>query len=148
MGTTARNFFSRQEKAELKQAILTAELDTSGEIRLHIENHCKGEVMDRAADVFAMLKMHKTDLRNGVLFYLAVKDRKYAIIGDKGINQVVPDNFWNEIKEEMGNTFKEGNFAEGLINGIHQAGKHLKKHFPHQTDDINELSDEISFGAE
>lgn len=147
MGTTARNFFSRQEKDELKQAILTAELDTSGEIRLHIENHCKGDVMDRAADVFAMLKMHKTDLRNGVLFYLAVKDRKFAIIGDKGINQVVPDNFWDEIKEEMGKAFKEGNFAEGLINGIHQAGKHLKKHFPHQTDDINELSDEISFGA-
>lgn len=148
MGTTARNFFSRQQKAEIRQAILTAELDTSGEIRVHIENHCKGDVMDRAADVFAMLKMHKTDLRNGVLFYLAVKDRKFAIIGDKGINKVVPDNFWDEIKEEMFNAFKEGNFAEGLINGIHQAGKHLKKHFPHQTDDINELSDEISFGAE
>jgi len=148
MSATARNFFSRQQKAELKQAILTAELDTSGEIRLHIENHCKGDVMDRAADVFAMLKMHKTDLRNGVLFYLAVKDRKFAIIGDKGINQVVPDNFWDEIKEEMTVAFKKENFAEGLINGIQQAGKHLKKHFPHQTDDINELSDEISFGAE
>jgi uncharacterized membrane protein len=90
--------------------------------------------------------MEKTELRNGVLFYLAVKSRKFAIIGDKGINAEVPENFWDEIKSNMEKLFKEGKFVEGLVQGIEETGKQLKKHFPHHLDDINELSDEISFG--
>lgn len=147
MPTSARNFFSREEKNSIKQAILNAELDTSGEIRIHIENHCKGEPKERAADVFAHLKMHETELRNGVLFYLAIKDRKFAILGDKGINAAVGDNFWDEIKAKMTANFAEGKFADGITQAITMAGQQLKKHFPHQTDDINELSDEISFGS-
>ncbi len=145
--TTARNFFSREKKHQIKEAILQAELDTSGEIRVHIENQCKEDVMDRTARIFEKLKMHKTDLRNGVLFYLAIKDRKFAILGDKGINKEVPDDFWDDIKEKMTSLFAEGKFAEGLATGIDMTGKQLKKHFPYQTDDINELSDEISFGG-
>lgn len=145
--TTAKNFFSREQKQEIRQAILKAELDTSGEIRVHIENSCKEDVMDRAAVVFEKLKMHKTDLRNGILFFLAVKDRKFAILGDKGINKEVPDDFWDNIKEKMISLFSDGNFTQGLVTGIEMTGKQLKKHFPHQTDDINELSDEISFGG-
>lgn len=147
MPTSARNFFSREEKNRIRQAILNAELDTSGEIRVHIENHCKGEPKERAADVFALLKMQETELRNGVLFYLAIKDRKFAILGDKGINAAVGDNFWDEIKAKMSGAFAEGEFADGLVEAIRLAGHQLKKHFPHQTDDINELSDEISFGS-
>ncbi len=144
--TSSRKFFTKEQKSEIKKAILMAELDTSGEIKVHIENHCDEAVLDRAAYWFGKLKMDKTELRNGVLFYLAVKSKRFAIIGDEGINKEVPENFWDEVKEEMAEQFANQKFAEGLSLGIQKAGKLLKKHFPHQTDDINELSDEISFG--
>jgi uncharacterized membrane protein len=146
MGVSARKFFSAEEKNEIKEAIKEAEKNTSGEIRVHIENKCKGEVLDRAAFLFKQLGMEKTKLRNGVLFYLALKNRQFAILGDQGINAVVPEDFWNEIAQMMTEKFKEGKFKEGLVQGILRAGKQLKGHFPHQKDDINELSDEISFG--
>ncbi|MCA1747610.1 MAG: TPM domain-containing protein [Bacteroidales bacterium] len=142
----AANFFNKEEKAALKEAIAQAELNTSGEIRLHVENHCKGDVLDCAAAWFDKLKMQKTEKRNGVLFYIAVKDRQFAIIGDAGINAVTPDDFWENIKEEMLQHFKENRFADGLVKGITMAGEQLKKQFPYQSDDINELSNEISFG--
>ena len=148
MGKAATDFFSRQEKEDIKQAIMNAELDTSGEIRVHIENTFSGEVMDRAAFVFKQLGMNNTRLRNGVLIYLAVKNRRFAIIGDSGINKVVPENFWNDIKSNMLNHFRENRFTEGLIEAIAATGLHLKKHFPHQRDDVNELPDEISFGKD
>lgn len=143
----AADQFKLSEKIKVVNAVKQAELNTSGEIRVHIEDRCKGDVLDRATDVFAMLKMHKTDLRNGVLFYLALKDHQFAILGDAGINKVVPDNFWESIKEAMLNYFKEGNLAEGLAAGIGMAGDKLKQHFPYQSDDVNELPDDISFGS-
>lgn len=146
MAKSAKSFFTKQQQDDLKQAILKAELDTSGEVRIHIENTCKGEVLDRASFIFEKLKIQKTELRNGVLFYLAIKNKKFAILGDKGINASVPENFWDEIKQKMMENFKEENFTEGLIEGISIAGEKLKKHFPYHSDDINELSDEISFG--
>lgn len=143
----AADQFKLSEKIKVVSAVKQAELNTSGEIRVHIEDRCKGDVLDRATDVFAMLKMHKTDLRNGVLFYLALKDHQFAILGDAGINKVVPDNFWESIKEAMLNYFKEGNLADGLATGIGMAGEKLKQHFPYQSDDVNELPDDISFGS-
>ncbi len=148
MAISAKNFFSKEQKEQIKHAIINAELDTSGEIKVHIENNCKEEVLDRAAYWFDKLKMQKTELRNGVLFYLAVKSKKFAIIGDAGINQAVPDNFWSEVKDMMAGQFKKGNFTEGLTEGISRTGKLLKKHFPYHSDDINELSNEISFGKD
>ncbi len=145
MSQSAKDFFSGEQRDDIKQAIMNAELDTSGEIRVHIDSKCKGEVMDRAYEVFKKLKMHDTGLRNGVLFYLAVKNRKFAIIGDKGINEIVPEDFWEELKSDMLDAFREGNFTDGLIDGITRTGTHLKQHFPYQTDDVNELPDEISF---
>ena len=142
----AANFFTKQQKEQIKQAIATAELNTSGEIRLHVDNRCKIDVLDCAAGWFEKLKMHKTELRNGVLFYLALKDRKFAIIGDAGINAVTPDDFWDNIKKEVLSHFSEENFTGGLIKGIDMAGEQLKAHFPYQSGDENELSDEISFG--
>ena len=142
---SVENFFSKEQKKQITDAIASAELNTSGEIRLHVEGRCKIDVLDRAAYVFAKLKMHETAQRNGVLFYLAVYDRKFAILGDAGINKVVPENFWDDVKETMLGFFKEGKMAEGIITGILMAGTHLKANFPHQTDDVNELSDEISF---
>jgi uncharacterized membrane protein len=142
---SVQNFFSEEEKKQITDAIAHAEMDTSGEIRLHVEGRCKLDVLDRAAYVFEKLKMFETAQRNGVLFYLAVYDRKFAILGDAGINQVVPENFWDEIKETMLNFFKDKKFAEGISKGILMAGEQLKASFPYQTDDVNELSDEISF---
>jgi uncharacterized membrane protein len=141
----ARTFFTAEQQQEIIRAIRNAEMDTSGEIRLHLEESCGDDVLDRAADIFRKLEMHKTELRNGVLIYLAVKDRQFAIIGDVGINEKVPENFWDDIKEDMVANFIQGNFVKGLINAIEASGKELKNYFPRNAGDINEMSDEISF---
>ncbi|HRS53549.1 MAG TPA: TPM domain-containing protein [Bacteroidales bacterium] len=138
-------YFTPEQKEDIRRAIMNAELESSGEIKIHIENICKGDVMDRATQVFNALGMDKTRLRNGVLIYLALKNRKFAIIGDVGINAVVPNDFWEGIKQFMLNHFREGNFAEGLCEAIAIIGKQLGIHFPRKKSDINELSDEISY---
>ncbi len=141
----ASSFFTKEQQSQILTAVKEAEEATSGEIRVHIETAFSGDVLDRAAWVFRKLGMHKTALRNGVLIYLSVEDRKYAIIGDAGINAKVPEGFWKRISELMQKNFKEGKFTEGLSEGILLAGEQLKTHFPHQKDDVNELPDEISF---
>lgn len=146
MTISAKNFFTKKEKEDIKKAIVNAELDTSGEIRVHIDQLCSRDVMDNAAYIFKNLNMQKTKLRNGVLIYLAIKNKKFAIIGDIGINKVVPENFWDSIKDKMLENFKEGNFTNGICEAITLSGKQLKKYFPYQKDDINELPDDISFG--
>lgn len=143
----AKELFTDEDKKAIVKAIKEAEFHTSGEIQVHIEKKCREDVLDRASKIFAGLNMHETKERNGVLFYLAVEDKKFAILGDKGINSQVPDNFWNEIKERMQQKFRTGNFTEGLCEGILDAGKALKAHFPYDSDDINELPDDISFGS-
>ena len=143
--TSASNFFTKDQQEYLRQSIMNAELDTSGEIRVHIENTCKGDALDRALAVFKKLGMEKTESRNGVLIYLAVKNRKFAIIGDEGIHEVVSEIFWESIKNKMLNQFRENHFTEGLVEAITETGQQLKKYFPHQTDDKNELPDDISF---
>lgn len=138
--------FTKEQEQQIVSAIKQAELNTSGEIRVHVEKKCKGDVLDRAANVFAMLEMHQTELRNGVLFYLATHDKQFAILGDAGINVNVPENFWETIKETMLLHFKDGDFTLGLSKGIEMAGEKLKEFFPYQSDDLNELPDEISYG--
>jgi uncharacterized membrane protein len=140
-------YFSPENKLQIANAIRVAEMNTSGEIRLHIEKYCKGDVLDQATYVFEKLEMHKTQLRNGVLFYLAVEDHKFAILGDAGINQKVSEDFWEKTKELVLSKFKEGNITEGLTNGILMAGEQLKEHFPYLTEDKNELTNDISFGG-
>ncbi len=143
----AEKLFSPEEKAQIVAAIQSAETRTSGEIQVHIENHCKGQVLDRAAEIFEMLKMYQTKDRNGVLIYLAVLDHKFAILGDAGINAVVPSDFWESTKELMASHFRQGKFTQGLIEGIQLAGNQLGTHFPfNRSSDKNELSDEVSFG--
>lgn len=143
---SAKKFFSEDQKQAIQQAIANAELNTSGEIRVHIDDKCKEDVLDQAANLFHQLKMDATELRNGVLFYLAVDDHKFAILGDKGINEKVPADFWNTVKEEMLTHFKQQQFTEGLCKGIEMAGLKLKAHFPLQSNDTNELSNDVSFG--
>lgn len=141
----AKDFFTEAQKKRIQQAIADAEFNTSGEIRVHVDNACKIDVLDRAANVFHELQMDATALRNGILFYLAIKDRKFAILGDKGINEKVPSGFWDNIKETMLNYFKKEEFTEGLSKGIEMAGEKLKAYFPYQDNDTNELSNEVSF---
>jgi uncharacterized membrane protein len=141
----ASSFFTKEQQAQILASVREAEKETSGEIRVHIETSFEGDVLDRAAWVFNKLGMHKTAERNGVLFYLAVSNRKFAIIGDAGINSKVPSGFWDEISNLLMKRFKENKFTEGLSEGIILAGKQLQTHFPYRKDDVNELSDEISF---
>ena len=143
---SARNFFTSEQQKSIQQSIANAELNTSGEIRVHIDDKCKGDVLDAAANMFHKMKIDKTELRNGVLFYLAVSDHKFAILGDKGINEKVPENFWDNIKELMLDYFKKQQFTEGLCKGIEMAGEKLKTHFPLQSNDTNEITNEISIG--
>lgn len=143
----AEDFFTKEEKDRIAQSIGDAERNTSGEIRVHLENNCDDDVMDCAAYIFGKFSMHKTKERNGVLFYLAIANRKFAILGDAGINAVTPESFWDEIKTAMLSYFTEEKFTEGLIVGINMAGEALKKYFPYNAEtDVNELSDEITFG--
>ena len=141
-------FFSESEKTKIVQAIQTAELNTSGEIRVHIDRTCDEDVLDRAAWWFKQLKMEKTKLRNGVLIYLATESKKFAIIGDAGINTIVPKDFWETTKNGMLDYFKRNQFSDGVVYGILEAGQRLKDAFPYKKgEDINELSDDISFGS-
>ncbi|GAA4902054.1 TPM domain-containing protein [Mucilaginibacter defluvii] len=137
------NLFNDEEQQRIQKAIEEAERSTSGEIRICIEKKCSEDVLDRAAKYFYQLNMDKTKLRNGVLIYLATVDRKFAIIGDAGINRVVPADFWDSTKEKMLAEFKYGNLAEGIITGISMAGQQLKKFFPFTDGDNNELPDDI-----
>jgi uncharacterized membrane protein len=142
-----KTFFSKEQQEAIVQAIVDAENATSGEIRVHMESSCKCDVLDRAAQIFKKLKMHKTELRDGALIYLAIEDRKFVILGDAGINAKVPDGFWDEIKTIMMDNFKKDDFVTGLTVGIRMIGEKLKTYFPLMTNDENELSNEISFGA-
>lgn len=137
--------FTEQEQQQIRKAIESAEKNTSGEIRICVEKTCSEEVLDRAVTYFKQLNMHKTRLRNGVLIYLSTVDRKFAIIGDAGINQVVPNNFWDATKETMLSHFKYGNLTEGISVGIKMAGEQLQKYFPSLDTDQNELPDDIAF---
>ena len=137
--------FNDEEQQRIRVAVEEAERHTSGQLRVCIEKTCSEKVLDRAAKYFHQLDMHKTKLRNGVLIYVATVDRKFAIIGDAGINKVVPDNFWDVTKDDMLKHFKVGDIVEGIVTGLEIAGEHLQKYFPHQKDDSNELSDDIAF---
>jgi uncharacterized membrane protein len=140
------DFLTASEEEAIIEAIRVAEKNTSGEIRVHIEAHSKIDAFDRAAEVFDFLRMSNTKLSNGVLIYVAVEDRTLVILGDSGINDVVPPQFWESTKDAIIHNFKNENVGLGLIEGIHKAGEQLKKHFPYKTGDSNELSDEISVG--
>ena len=140
----AITFLNSAEEQEIINAIQIAERNTSGEIRVHIEKGTKKDPFERAKEVFHLLKMDQTKLQNGVLIYVAINDRTFAICGDKGINEVVPQDFWDSTKNIMQTHFRKGDFKQGLIDGIKKAGEQLKNYFPWQGDDVNELKDDIS----
>lgn len=140
-----KKVFSYEQQEQLIQAIRNAEMNTSGEIRIHLEETCGEDPYKSAVKVFEKLKMHKTAQRNGVLFYLSISDQKLSIIGDKGINEKVPVGFWDDIFQQMVKHFQQEQIIEGLITGVSMAGEQLAMYFPFENNDKNELSDELSF---
>ena len=135
-----------KEEEEIINAIVEAEKNTSGEIRVHIESSAKIDHFSRAQQIFHFLKMDNTKEGNGVLIYVAVDDRKFVIRGGEGIDKVVPKGFWDATKDVIAGHFKKGNFKQGIVEGILMAGKELEAHFPWNHNDVNELNDAISKG--
>ena len=140
------NFLTKEDEQAIVEAICVAEKETSGEIRVHIEKTTSKDPYDRALEVFHELNMHETHLKNAVLIYLAIADKKFVICGDQGIHDLVDDTFWQSTKEVMAAQFKNGDFKQGLIDGILKAGHQLSTHFPWEENNTNELSNEISKG--
>lgn len=138
--------FSKLEYTIIEKAIAEAELNCAGEIRVHIDKKCDGDVVESAIRTFHRLSMQKTKLRNGVLFYFASESRKFAVIGDVGINEKVGKDFWDSITSTLETYFRDGNFVDGLVVGIRQCGEKLQVFFPDQSDDKDELPNTVSFG--
>lgn len=137
--------FTEEQQEQISNAIATAEKRTSGEIRIAIDKHCEEDAFEKATSYFSKLGMDKTSRHNGVLIYLAHADKKFAIIGDRGINKVVPDDFWETTKVAMQAHFASGHLAQGIIAGIMLAGEKLATFYPFENGDINELPNEIVF---
>ena len=138
-------FFSKKEKNLILAAVREAEKNTSGEIRVHLEYHAREPVYGHAQKVFQRIGMTKTSERNGVLIFLATRNKKFAVLGDVGINEKVPEGFWNDVIEIMREHFKRDKFAEGISEAVLRIGEKLKACFPYQSNDKNELSDGISY---
>jgi uncharacterized membrane protein len=143
MTKTASQLFQTEERQLIVEAIQRAESQTSGEVRVFIEDRCTTEVMDRAKRLFFELDMHKTAAANGTLVYLAVRDHKFAILGDHGIDKAVPTDFWDDTRDVMRDQFSQGNFLTGLVVAIDTIGLKLQEFFPRADDDVNELPDEV-----
>ncbi len=141
----AKNFFTESQQQEIVASIVAAEQNTSGEIRLHLVDNCAGDPKQEAISVFEKLGMTATEKRNGVLIFLAVQDKKFAIVGDKGIDEAVPADFWDSIRDEILSHFRKEDYVNGLKEGISHVGEKLKAHFPYHEADQNELSNDISF---
>jgi uncharacterized membrane protein len=144
--SSIEKFLSAQDEEAVIEAIRIAEKKTSGEIRVHIEHNCDNDVFEHALEIFHYLKMDNTKLQNGVLIYVAVDKREFVIYGDKGINEVVDNDFWNCTRDIIASHFRKNEFTQGLIEGIQKAGDALAKHFPWTHNDANELDNTISKG--
>lgn len=140
------DFLTTEEEQDIVESIRLAELNTSGEIRVHLEKTSNGDATNRTLELFHTLKMDNTKRQNGVLIYVAVEDKTFVIYGDEGINKVVENDFWDSTKDLMQSHFKKGAFKQGLVEGILKAGEQLKQHFPYMDEDTNELTNEISKG--
>ena len=142
---SAADLLNQAQQEQVVKAIQEAERETSGEIRVHFEDYTKKDALLRAEEVFLKLKMQKTKDRTGVLIYAAVKDQKLAIIGDKGIHDVVGSDFWEAERDLLVKYFSKGNYSEGLVKVIGLIGEQLRQFFPQHPGDKNELSNEMSF---
>jgi uncharacterized membrane protein len=140
-----KRLVSAGDEIRLIKAIQLAELKTSGEVRVHIEKICKGDALTECKKKFEQLKMHQTKDRNGILFFIAVNSKSFAIWGDEGIHQKVSDEFWKTITDCAASYFKQNDVITGIEKAVEMCGEKLKLHFPIEANDKNELSNEISY---
>ena len=140
-----KKILSVSDEARLIKAIQLAELKTSGEVRILLEKTIKGDALDECKKKFTELNMHQTKDRNGILFYLAINSKSFAVWGDEGIHQKVSDEFWKSITDCAIGYFKQNDLITGIEKSVELCGEKLKIHFPLQTDDKNELSNDISY---
>jgi uncharacterized membrane protein len=143
-----KDFFTAEEQQLIIGAIQNAERMTSGEVRVFVESKCSYmDAIDRAAELFFQLEMQKTDDRNAVLLYVAMKDRQLAVFGDEGIHEKVGNEYWNNALQKMISNFNRENYAAGISEVVKDIGAALTKNFPFNNDtDKNELPDDIVFG--
>jgi len=141
-----KQFLNKEDGNKIINSIKLAEQNTSGEIRVHFQRKFKGDILEVAVATFKKLKMDETELNNGVLLFIVPRRKEFCILGDKGINKIVPENFWEDIKDDLSDHFKANKMAEGICRNIEKIGEKLKSHFPIQEDDVNELPDTISYG--
>lgn len=142
---SSNNFLTDKQEKQVISAISEAERQTSGEIRVHLEHHCNSEPLKRADRIFHELGMDQTELQNGVLIYIATEDRKAAVYAGRGIHKKVEDNFWSDVLDLLLDHFKKQDYESGIVQAVQQVGLKLREIFPYRQDDINELSDEISY---
>ncbi len=138
------NMFNKEQKQKIVEAIQAAEQNTSGEIRVHFVKKTVGDIYEEGKKIFEQLGMTQTRDRNGILFLLSMKAHYFAILGDVGIHQKVHDEFWQMLRDECIKYFRQGDFCDGLCAAIEKCGMELKKYFPYQANDVNELMNEIS----
>ncbi len=141
-------FLAQLDQDRIVQAIRGAELQTSGEIRVHVQRKAGAKIRNVAERTFERLGMTKTALRNGVLLFIATEERRFVILGDRGMDEKVPAGFWDEIAANLTVRFKNGEFTEGIVEAIAAAGEHLQQYFPRSDKDVDELPDEIDVSEE
>lgn len=139
-----KDFLALLDQQRVIEAIGTAEKQTSGEIRVHIQPKAHGDIRAVAERTFERLGMTKTALRSGVLLFIACEEQRFTILGDSGINDKVPAGFWDEIAAKLTIRFKTGEFTEGIVDAIHSAGDALRHDFPRGEGDVDELTNEIN----
>lgn len=139
-----KDFLAQLDQPRIVAAIGTAEKLTSGEIRVHIQPKARGEIRSVAEHTFERLGMTRTELRNGVLLFIACEEQRFVILGDKGIDEKVPAGFWDEIAAKLTIAFQHREFTEGIVHAIHSAGEELRHYFPRAHDDVNELTNDIN----
>ena len=139
------SFLNEREVKDLAAIISEAELLTSGEIRLHLEEKCNIDTQARALEVFYSLNMGNTKLKNAVLIYISYGDQKFAICGDEGIHENVSNRFWKSLRNSLRRSFEKKDFFKGISITIMECGRQLRTYFPYQHDDINELDNHVTF---
>jgi uncharacterized membrane protein len=141
---TQKEFLAQLDQQRIVDAIGAAEKRTSGEIRVHIQPKSRGEIRDVAEGTFERLGMTKTELRNGVLLFIASEEQRFVILGDRGIDEKVPAGFWDDIAANLTIRFKAGELTDGIVEAIHSAGEQLAQYFPRAEDDVDELSNDLN----
>ena len=143
--STANGFLTEEESTRIEQAIAEVELTTSAEVKVVVLRYCWDDIYVKAARIFSKFRLDKTELRNCVLVMLVVTNQEYLIYGDEGIHEKVGDGFWDDVRDEMLTHFVCDHFGDGLVHAVHRVGEKLADYFPYQTDDVDEIPNEVIF---